>query len=229
MTHQIQLPVLTNLAACQIALEKWRQAEQICSQAIDVDPDHVKALGRRAQSRVRLGMLKAAREDLEHAKEVLWKEESGEGQQDESNTRKVPSSLVSLERTVRAAEAKYREGRKKRKQAVKKMANAGGIYAEKKNITRITERYADRQRAKASSQECADPGVDEKEGEKQQDQRVSELMAMYDNSSPSLLRSVYNIFMNVCVVLPFSVVSRGSAYVGSCLQCCKSKSKSKIQ
>ena len=58
----------------------------------------MKALGRRAQSRVQLGMLKSAREDLEHAKQVLWREEHGTEESGGSKPRKVPSSLVSLER-----------------------------------------------------------------------------------------------------------------------------------
>ncbi|GBG31903.1 Peptidyl-prolyl cis-trans isomerase FKBP5 [Hondaea fermentalgiana] len=63
----VQLPVLTNLAACYWRKEEWNKVVCFCDQALQVDADYAKALVRRGWAHVELGNLRNAKRDLVRA------------------------------------------------------------------------------------------------------------------------------------------------------------------
>jgi len=58
---------LLNLAACQLRYNNYKLAAVNCSKALDIDPNNVKGLYRRAQCNMQTGNEHAAVEDLERA------------------------------------------------------------------------------------------------------------------------------------------------------------------
>jgi len=67
----VQIPVLTNLAACYARKREWGKVVQFCDQALELDPYHIKALVRRGRARIEMDNLREAREDLLRARELV--------------------------------------------------------------------------------------------------------------------------------------------------------------
>ena len=67
---EISLSCHLNIASCAVKLGKWRIALNNANSALDVKPDHPKALFRRGQANSALGEYKAAAADLNKAKEL---------------------------------------------------------------------------------------------------------------------------------------------------------------
>jgi len=59
-----QLPVLLNMAACQIKLKDYKSAWLSCEKALDIDVKNVKAIFRRGQSYAGQGDFEKARQDM---------------------------------------------------------------------------------------------------------------------------------------------------------------------
>lgn len=76
-THQIgeKVKVLSNKSECHLMQSKWRDAENMASAALTLDPEHAKSLLRRAKARIKMAeepdfywrgfMLENAKEDIE--------------------------------------------------------------------------------------------------------------------------------------------------------------------
>eukprot|EP00658_Telonema_sp_P-2_P069211 TRINITY_DN5831_c0_g1_i2.p1 TRINITY_DN5831_c0_g1~~TRINITY_DN5831_c0_g1_i2.p1 ORF type:complete len:451 (+),score=158.81 TRINITY_DN5831_c0_g1_i2:152-1504(+) len=65
----------TNAAACLLKQEDWEEAEERCDEVLEADPCHLKALFRRGQARIGLGMRADALEDLREASKVSSEED----------------------------------------------------------------------------------------------------------------------------------------------------------
>eukprot|EP00937_MAST-01D_sp_MAST-1D-sp2_P002409 g2409.t1 len=61
----LQLPVLSNLAACMLAQQQWLRAGQLCDEALKIEPGHIKSLLRRGRARTELERFDQARGDFE--------------------------------------------------------------------------------------------------------------------------------------------------------------------
>jgi len=59
-----QLPVLLNMAACQIKLKDYKGAWLSCEKSLDIDVNNVKAIFRRGQSYAGQGDYEKARQDM---------------------------------------------------------------------------------------------------------------------------------------------------------------------
>lgn len=66
--HELQLPVLCNLAACMLAKQEWRRAVQLCDEALAIEPTSIKAVLRRARANTELELYKQARTDIDRAR-----------------------------------------------------------------------------------------------------------------------------------------------------------------
>ena len=62
--------VSNNLGLCLLKQKDWDHAELFCTVALDMDPDNVKALYRRAQANIELGKHDEAERDLQHASKL---------------------------------------------------------------------------------------------------------------------------------------------------------------
>jgi tetratricopeptide (TPR) repeat protein len=67
---EISLSCHLNIASCCVKLGLWKIAANNCTKALEIKPDHPKALYRRGQAQAQLGELTAAKEDLERALEL---------------------------------------------------------------------------------------------------------------------------------------------------------------
>jgi len=65
--RDVGLAALLNVAACKLKLREWESAAGYCSDALEIQPDHPKALFRRAQARAGLEDYAGALRDLEAA------------------------------------------------------------------------------------------------------------------------------------------------------------------
>lgn len=63
--QKYQLPLTCNIAACLMGLEKWNKVIQICTTALEIDPNCTKALRRRGLAYLKLENFTLAQEDLE--------------------------------------------------------------------------------------------------------------------------------------------------------------------
>ena len=64
---RVRVPLYLNAAACLLKLERPREALEQCDKVLKQDPNHVKALYRRARAREALGEVEKACADLEKA------------------------------------------------------------------------------------------------------------------------------------------------------------------
>uniref|UniRef100_A0A6B2LCP4 peptidylprolyl isomerase n=1 Tax=Arcella intermedia TaxID=1963864 RepID=A0A6B2LCP4_9EUKA len=62
--QEAQLPVLLNMAACQLKLKDWKGAWLSCEKSLDIEPNNVKALFRRGQSYVGQNEFTKAKHDF---------------------------------------------------------------------------------------------------------------------------------------------------------------------
>lgn len=67
----IQVPVLTNLAACYVSLRQWDKVVRLCNEAIDVDAECSKAHLRKARALIELERPREARNVLARAEQLL--------------------------------------------------------------------------------------------------------------------------------------------------------------
>ena len=154
MTSQIQIPVLTNLAACFVEKEQWARAEAICDEAAKISSKNTRILLRRARARIGLGgsKLSAARSDLRKVDELL-------SELPEEEFKKMKPEYLRHRRLLRAGEVKFLAEKKKEKKIAKAMVASMGKKS-KDSITNAAE--------KVEGEEVADghPGkVEEGDGE----------------------------------------------------------------
>lgn len=106
---------LSNSAMCHLKLKQWSDAIRACSSvlAIDTEKSNIKALYRRGQARLKLGLLKEAKEDLMAAYKV------------DANNKDVRKALKELKEA-------HAENKKKEKAAFGGLFGKVDMYAEKK-------------------------------------------------------------------------------------------------
>ncbi|XP_026855163.2 peptidyl-prolyl cis-trans isomerase D [Electrophorus electricus] len=66
----VALSCILNLAACKLKLQQWQEAVESCDEALELNPNHAKALFRRAQGWQGLKEFNKAMIDLQKAKEI---------------------------------------------------------------------------------------------------------------------------------------------------------------
>lgn len=101
------LSLQTNLSMMSFKLQKYKQSETVATNALAIDPKHVKSLYRRAAARRRLGDSEGARDDLKLAL------------QEEPNNATVRKELVALKRELEDA-------KKAQKASLQKAFSKGG-------------------------------------------------------------------------------------------------------
>jgi len=107
--RQVQLPVLLNLAACAMKMERYRKVEEFCNIALNdltvthCGQDHVKVWYRRGRARMLLGSYKDAKHDFQIA---LQKAHTPE------ETRAIQKDLYKLTTLVQAGKSNERKYQK---------------------------------------------------------------------------------------------------------------------
>lgn len=111
---KLRLTCCLNLGACKIKLSKWEEAIKACDMALELEPDNVKALYRRAEARVKPGKATAYDTDLAIKDLAL-------ANKNDPNDKTVKTMLVKL-REERAGQ------REKDKKTFTGMFDRGEIY-----------------------------------------------------------------------------------------------------
>ncbi|EPT25199.1 tetratricopeptide repeat-containing protein [Toxoplasma gondii ME49] len=65
--RQLQIPAVLNLAACMLATKKYHRCKALCNVVLDLEPQSLKAIFRRALANFHLGELEEATQDLQRA------------------------------------------------------------------------------------------------------------------------------------------------------------------
>lgn len=68
---ELESVLLGNTAACLMGLSKWKEASEACSKALELRPDYVKVLMRRAKAYEHLEEFSSQAEDLKKLEELL--------------------------------------------------------------------------------------------------------------------------------------------------------------
>jgi hypothetical protein len=129
---QVQVPVLCNMAACWILMKDWGKAEEICTQALTLDPLNHKALARRGTARCYLGRVALAREDLQTLELHCRGTGGGEKRELEEG---VSAQIDKLARLVESTTKRQQDNLESRKSTAKKMfSSPAGLYDDKSDV-----------------------------------------------------------------------------------------------
>ena len=125
MKCQIQIPVLTNLAACFVQKQHWARAEAICDEASKISTKNARILLRRARARIGLGgsKLSAARSDLRKVDELL-------NELPEEEFKKMKPEYLRHRRLLRAGEVQFLAEKRKEKKMARAMVASMGAQSE---------------------------------------------------------------------------------------------------
>ena len=96
----LRIVLLLNLAACQLKLEQYGNARENCTKVLELEPDNVKALYRRAQALSSSKDFDRARTDFLRAKQL------------EPNNRIIVEQLQSMEARAREQNTRFKDALK---------------------------------------------------------------------------------------------------------------------